>query len=52
MLLQLSTPFIEQWRAHNDWSGTMTVRHRDGHMLDINHRISMVWGQDGTFRFT
>ncbi|MET7354885.1 PAS domain-containing protein [Streptomyces mirabilis] len=21
--------FIEQWRAHNDWSGTMTVRHRD-----------------------
>ncbi|MFE5086291.1 SpoIIE family protein phosphatase [Streptomyces mirabilis] len=43
--------FIEQWRAHNDWSGTMTVRHRDGHMLDINHRISMVWGQDGTFRW-
>ncbi|MEU1600305.1 SpoIIE family protein phosphatase [Streptomyces sp. NPDC005708] len=42
---------IEQCRAHNDWSGTMTVRHRDGHMLDINHRISMLWGQDGTFRW-
>ncbi|MER6060088.1 SpoIIE family protein phosphatase [Streptomyces sp. NPDC001792] len=34
-------------RAHNDWSGMMTVRHRDGRMLDINHRISMLWGQDG-----
>ncbi|MER5917724.1 PAS domain-containing protein, partial [Streptomyces sp. NPDC001982] len=43
--------FIEQCRAHNGWSGTMTVRHRDGRMLDINHRISMLWGQDGTFRW-
>ncbi|MFE4959843.1 SpoIIE family protein phosphatase [Streptomyces sp. NPDC056653] len=42
---------IEQCRAHNDWSGTMTVRHRDGRMLDINHRISMLRGQDGTFRW-
>ncbi|MGW2940191.1 PAS domain S-box protein, partial [Streptomyces sp. NPDC001156] len=42
---------IEQCRAHNDWSGTMTVRHRDGRMLDINHRISMLGGQDGTFRW-
>ncbi|MEU6654771.1 SpoIIE family protein phosphatase [Streptomyces sp. NPDC046900] len=43
--------FIEQCRAHNDWSGTMTVRHRDGRMLDINHRISMLRGQDGTIRW-
>ncbi|MGW2935016.1 SpoIIE family protein phosphatase [Streptomyces sp. NPDC001156] len=43
--------FIEQYRAHNDWLGTMTVRHRDGRMLDINHRISMLGGQDGTFRW-
>ncbi|MET8453515.1 SpoIIE family protein phosphatase [Streptomyces sp. NPDC005209] len=42
---------IEQCRARNDWSGTMTVRHRDGRMLDINHRISMLRGQDGTFRW-
>ncbi|MET8780195.1 SpoIIE family protein phosphatase [Streptomyces sp. NPDC004589] len=42
---------MEQCRAHNDWSGTMTVRHRDGRMLDINHRISMLGGQDGTFRW-
>ncbi|MFD0140581.1 SpoIIE family protein phosphatase [Streptomyces sp. NPDC127159] len=43
--------FIEQCRARNDWSDTMTVRHRDGRMLDINHRISMLWGQDGTIRW-
>ncbi|MFF3660834.1 SpoIIE family protein phosphatase [Streptomyces olivochromogenes] len=42
--------FIEQCRAQNGWWGTMAVRHRDGRMLDINHRISMLWGQDGTFR--
>ncbi|MEU1594497.1 SpoIIE family protein phosphatase [Streptomyces sp. NPDC005708] len=43
--------FIEQCRAQNDWSGTMTVCHRDGRMLNINYRISMLWGQDGTFRW-
>lgn len=37
--------FIEQCRAQSDWSGTITVRHRDGRMLDINHRISMLWGR-------
>ncbi|MFF3559561.1 SpoIIE family protein phosphatase [Streptomyces sp. NPDC002574] len=42
---------IEQCRTHHGWSGTMTVRHRDGRMLDINHRVSMLWGQDGTFRW-
>ncbi|MEV6023784.1 SpoIIE family protein phosphatase [Streptomyces sp. NPDC052036] len=43
--------FVEQCRAQNDRSGTMTVRHRDGRMLDINYRISMLRGQDGTFRW-
>ncbi|MEU6318219.1 SpoIIE family protein phosphatase [Streptomyces sp. NPDC047009] len=43
--------FIEQCRAQNDWSGMITVRHRDGRMLDINHRISMLRGQDGAFRW-
>ncbi|MEU1593513.1 SpoIIE family protein phosphatase [Streptomyces sp. NPDC005708] len=43
--------FIEQWRAQNDWSGMITVRHRDGRMLDIAHRISTLKGQDGTFRW-
>jgi PAS domain S-box-containing protein len=43
--------YIEHWRAQNGWSGTMAVRHRDGLMLNINHRISMLWGQDGTVRW-
>ncbi|MDT0468006.1 SpoIIE family protein phosphatase [Streptomyces gibsoniae] len=42
---------IEQCRAQNDWSGMMTVRHRDGSMLDIAHRISALKGQDGTVRW-
>ncbi|MFF4903199.1 SpoIIE family protein phosphatase [Streptomyces sp. NPDC001068] len=42
---------IEQSHAHNDWSGTCTVRHSDGRMLDINHRISMLRGQGGAFRW-
>ncbi|MEU8975515.1 SpoIIE family protein phosphatase [Streptomyces monashensis] len=43
--------FIEQCRAHNGWSGTTAVRHRDGRMLNINLRISMLRGQDGTVRW-
>jgi PAS domain S-box-containing protein len=43
--------FVEQCRAQNGWSGTTAVRHRDGHMLNTNLRISMLWGQDGTVRW-
>jgi PAS domain S-box-containing protein len=43
--------FVEQCRAQNGWSGTTAVRHRDGRTLNINLRISMVWGQDGTVRW-
>ncbi|MEU1601090.1 SpoIIE family protein phosphatase [Streptomyces sp. NPDC005708] len=43
--------FIEHCRAQNDWSGMMTVRHRDGRMLTINHRISKLRGQHGAFRW-
>ena len=43
--------FVEQCRAQNGWSGTITLRHRDGRKLDINLRISMLWGQDGTVRW-
>ncbi|MGI5514622.1 SpoIIE family protein phosphatase [Streptomyces sp. CA-106131] len=43
--------YIEHWRAQNGWSGTMAVRHRDGRVLNINHRSSMLWGQDGTVRW-
>ncbi|MGP4086260.1 SpoIIE family protein phosphatase [Streptomyces sp. KR55] len=40
--------FVEQCRAQNGWSGTTAVRHRDGRMLDVTLRMSMLWGQDGS----
>ncbi|MHA5054865.1 SpoIIE family protein phosphatase [Streptomyces sp. SD15] len=43
--------FVEQCRARNGWSRTTAVRHRDGRMLNINLRISMLWGRDGTVRW-
>ncbi|MEU9149497.1 SpoIIE family protein phosphatase [Streptomyces sp. NPDC048417] len=43
--------FVEQCRAQHGWSGTTTVRHRDGHGLDVSLRVSMLWGQDETVRW-
>lgn len=43
--------FVEQCRAQNGWSGTTAVHHRDGRKLNINLRISMLRGQDGTVRW-
>lgn len=43
--------FVEQCRAQNGWSGATTVRHRDGRVLDVGLRISMLWGQDGAVRW-
>ncbi|WP_442811064.1 SpoIIE family protein phosphatase [Streptomyces sp. NBC_01217] len=43
--------FVEQCRAQNGWSGTTAVRHRDGRVLNVSLRISMLWGQDGTVRW-
>ncbi|WP_153547409.1 SpoIIE family protein phosphatase [Streptomyces sp. RB17] len=43
--------FIERCRAQNGWWGVMPVRRREGRMIDINLRISMLWGQDGTVRW-
>ncbi|MEV6054470.1 SpoIIE family protein phosphatase [Streptomyces sp. NPDC052107] len=37
----------EQCLARGGWSGTSTVRHRDGHTLKASLRISLLWGQDG-----
>jgi PAS domain S-box-containing protein len=39
--------FIERCRVHGGWSGTTSVRHRDGRPLVVSLRISMVRGQDG-----
>ncbi|MFD1275690.1 PAS domain S-box protein [Streptomyces kaempferi] len=38
--------FAEQCRAQDGWSGTVTVRHRDGHAIKMTLRISLLWGQD------
>ncbi|WP_426567327.1 SpoIIE family protein phosphatase [Streptomyces canus] len=49
-VLAMST-FVERCRARNGWSGASAVRHRDGGVLDINLRISMVQGRDGAVRW-
>ncbi|MEU1600100.1 SpoIIE family protein phosphatase [Streptomyces sp. NPDC005708] len=43
--------FVEQCRAENGWSGATAVRHRDGRVLDVSVRITMLRGQDGTARW-
>ncbi|WP_329536182.1 SpoIIE family protein phosphatase [Streptomyces sp. NBC_01450] len=43
--------FVEQCRTQSGWSNATAVRHQDGRMLDINLRISTLWGQDGTVRW-
>lgn len=46
-----TSDFVEQCRARNGWSGTTAVRHRDGRVLDVSLRISMLQGLDGTGRW-
>ncbi|MDT0465154.1 SpoIIE family protein phosphatase [Streptomyces gibsoniae] len=43
--------FAEQCRAQGGWSGTAAVRHRDGRTLNLNLRLSLLWGQDATHRW-
>ncbi|MFJ5270848.1 SpoIIE family protein phosphatase [Streptomyces sp. NPDC088358] len=43
--------FAQQCRAQDGWSGTATVRHRDGHALEMTLRISLLWGQDAGTRW-
>ncbi|MEV6651926.1 SpoIIE family protein phosphatase [Streptomyces sp. NPDC051219] len=46
-----TSAFVDQCRAQNGWPGATAVRHRNGHMLNINLRISMLRGQDGSVRW-
>ncbi|GHD80392.1 hypothetical protein GCM10010317_102310 [Streptomyces mirabilis] len=46
-----ASAFAEQCRAQNGWSGTVTVRHRDGHAIKMTLRISLLWGQDAGTRW-
>ncbi|MFF3876468.1 SpoIIE family protein phosphatase [Streptomyces sp. NPDC001978] len=43
--------FAEQCRAQGGWSGTVAVRHRDGHTLTMTLRVSLLWGQDAGTRW-
>ncbi|MER6538150.1 SpoIIE family protein phosphatase [Streptomyces sp900105755] len=43
--------FVDGCRARRGWSGTTTVRHRDGHRLDVSLRVSMLWGRGETVRW-
>ncbi|MGW4391075.1 SpoIIE family protein phosphatase [Streptomyces sp. NPDC004685] len=43
--------FVEQCHVRNGWSGTTEVRHRDGRMLDVCLRISMLRGEGGALRW-
>ncbi|MER6978538.1 SpoIIE family protein phosphatase [Streptomyces carpinensis] len=43
--------FVEQCRAHDGWSGTTAVSHRDGRTLDVSLRVSRLWGQHGSVRW-
>ncbi|MFD8930304.1 PAS domain-containing protein [Streptomyces mirabilis] len=43
--------FVEQCHAQHGWWGTTTLRHRDGHRLDVSLRVSMLWGQGESVRW-
>ncbi|MGW9031588.1 SpoIIE family protein phosphatase [Streptomyces sp. NPDC055722] len=43
--------FAEQCRAQGGWSGTAPVRHRDGRILNVSLRISLLRGQGATLRW-
>ncbi|MFD4600608.1 SpoIIE family protein phosphatase [Streptomyces sp. NPDC058464] len=51
-LLPLSRRTLLDWAsteeclARGGWSGTATVRHRDGHSLKASLRFSLLWGRD------
>ncbi|MGW1915297.1 SpoIIE family protein phosphatase [Streptomyces sp. NPDC002076] len=41
----------EQCRARGGWSGPVAVRHRDGHVLKMTLRVSLLRGQDAGTRW-
>ncbi|MFF3563670.1 SpoIIE family protein phosphatase [Streptomyces sp. NPDC002574] len=43
--------YVERCRARDGWSGTATVRSRDGSILDVSRRVSKLQGRDGTVRW-
>ncbi|MEW1775963.1 SpoIIE family protein phosphatase [Streptomyces sp. NPDC086777] len=43
--------FVDRCREQHGWSGTTTVRHREGHGLDVSLRVSMLWGHGESVRW-
>ncbi|WP_431963682.1 SpoIIE family protein phosphatase [Actinacidiphila sp. bgisy160] len=43
--------FVKQCRARNGWPGTAAVSHRDGRVIEVCLRITMLQGQDGATRW-
>ncbi|MFF4963286.1 SpoIIE family protein phosphatase [Streptomyces sp. NPDC001222] len=43
--------FAEQCRAQGGWSGTVAIRHREGHTLTMTLRVSLLLGQDAGTRW-
>ncbi|MFD7480671.1 SpoIIE family protein phosphatase [Streptomyces sp. NPDC059837] len=46
-----TSAFVEQCHAENGWSGATAVRHRDGRVLDVSVRLTMLHGQGGSVRW-
>jgi serine phosphatase RsbU (regulator of sigma subunit)/PAS domain-containing protein/anti-sigma regulatory factor (Ser/Thr protein kinase) len=46
-----SWEFAERGRDRGGWSGTAAVRHRDGRMLHVSLRYSLLWGPGGSVRW-
>ncbi|MFG3475659.1 SpoIIE family protein phosphatase [Streptomyces sp. NPDC047980] len=47
---QSMSAFVERCRAEHGWSGVTAVSHRDGRVLDVGLRISVLHGRDGIAR--
>ncbi|MEU1411627.1 SpoIIE family protein phosphatase [Streptomyces sp. NPDC046994] len=41
-----ASEFLERCGAQDGWSSTAAVRHRDGRLLNVVLRVSMLWGRD------
>jgi PAS domain S-box-containing protein len=46
-----ASAFVGRCRARHGWSGTTAVRHRDGRMINVSLRVSMLRGRDGAVQW-
>ncbi|WNO77413.1 SpoIIE family protein phosphatase [Streptomyces sp. AM8-1-1] len=46
-----TSAFAEHCQSQDGWSGTVMVRHRDGHAINMTLRTSLLWGQDASSRW-